>query len=96
MILTASLEGLGTFKSALSAQESSISAVRKKRYSLSATNMHAVKCDGMAHVTQDGADPRWNNQKAHFARTLKKSEALQSEERSGPIVPFVKPLHLMA
>ena len=39
------------------------------------------ECGGMAHVTQDGADSTWNHQKAHFARTLKKSEALPSEER---------------
>ena len=39
------------------------------------------ECGGMAHVTQDGADSTWNHQKAHFARTLKKSEALQPEER---------------
>ena len=28
-----------------------------------------------------GDDSTWNHQKAHFARTRKKSEALQSEER---------------
>ena len=45
-------------------------------------NEHArCECGGMAYVTQNGADSTWNHQKAHFARTLKKSEALQSEER---------------
>ena len=39
------------------------------------------ECGGMAHVRQEDADSTWNHQKAHFARTLKKSEALQSEER---------------
>ena len=39
------------------------------------------ECGGMAHVKQDGADSTWNHQKAHFARTLEKSEALQSEDR---------------
>lgn len=45
-------------------------------------NEHArCECGGMAHVAQNGSDSTWNHQKAHFARTLKKSETLQSEER---------------
>lgn len=45
-------------------------------------NEHACcECGGMAHVTQDGADSTWSHPKTRFARALKKSEALQSEER---------------
>ena len=39
------------------------------------------ECGGMAHVRKNGDDSTWNHQKAYFARTFKKAEALQPEER---------------
>lgn len=45
------------------------------------------ECGEIDHVTQSGAGSTWNHQKAHFARTLKKSEALQSEERMELVWP---------